>query len=99
MWQKFIDLLNEQQPLTKYNAKGHQAFIGSIARYRQVFLQANPVAAPVVAEVSRGYASDEHPRYKCTCRTVTNNDQDVCMGCGLVIDYSWRSENVEGCMP
>lgn len=40
MWDKFIDHLNEVQPLKGDDAK-HMNFLGSIASYRKLFMQAN----------------------------------------------------------
>jgi hypothetical protein len=38
-WARFIQHLNKVQPLD--NKEGHQSFIGSISKYRDVFMEAN----------------------------------------------------------
>ena len=39
MWEKFIARLNEVQPLGKLGT--HQAFLGSIEKYKRIYLEAN----------------------------------------------------------
>jgi hypothetical protein len=39
MWDDFVKHLNKQQPLGA--GKPHQNFLGSIAKYRTVFMEAN----------------------------------------------------------
>lgn len=45
MWAKFIEHLNRVQPLGRPDKEGktlpHQNFIGSVASYRKVFMEAN----------------------------------------------------------
>lgn len=46
MWGKFIESLNVVQPLSKPDKETgktapHQSFLGSIASYRKVFMEAN----------------------------------------------------------
>ena len=40
MWERFIAVLHERDPLTKHGGE-HKNFIGSIAAYRKVFMDAN----------------------------------------------------------
>jgi hypothetical protein len=44
MWDKFIDLLEERQPIRgdkKGETKPHVNFLGSVEAYRKVFMEAN----------------------------------------------------------
>lgn len=41
MWEAFIAHLNKVDPLDRYTNLGHQSFLGSIASYRKIFLEAN----------------------------------------------------------
>lgn len=41
MWQRFIDHLNTEEPLGRYGDDGHKSFIGSIEKYKRLFITAN----------------------------------------------------------
>lgn len=44
MWERFIEQLNAEMPLgSKKEPLPHKSFIGSISRYKKIFLDANKV--------------------------------------------------------
>jgi hypothetical protein len=41
LWDRFIAHLNEVEPLGKYGDGTHKSFIGSIEKYKKIFIDAN----------------------------------------------------------
>jgi len=62
-WTRFIERLEEMEPLIFHNKDGsyqlpHTNFLGSISKYRRIFLDANPDRPPPAHEIHLHLAPD-----------------------------------------